>query len=151
MRHPNIWLAPTHTSSDDWLIVLLKWISLGFVKCQLRSSTVSTRQSTDTSEKKICLSFCYYDLTNGVTNSVLSYLACSFWSNPKYSQWTLSTQWNTGKRQFLLKYRKSCLIQTWPLRTWSLATNCDLSARKEALPFSVLPYLPAGNFKSWHL
>ena len=39
---------------------------------------VDNVDSTNTCEKIICLSFCYYDLTNGVTNSVLSYLACSF-------------------------------------------------------------------------
>ena len=39
---------------------------------------VDNVDSTYTSEKRICLSVCYYDLTNGVTNSVLSYLACSF-------------------------------------------------------------------------
>ena len=42
---------------------------------------VDNVDSTYTSEKRIYLSVCYYDLINGVTSSVLSYLACSFGAN----------------------------------------------------------------------
>ena len=138
-----VFLPSTHPLMIGWLSYSND--SLGFVKCQLCLSTMSIDIHQWVKNFFVFLLLWF----NKWSHELSFILSCLFfWNNPKYSQWTLSAQWNTGKRQIMLKYRKPCLFETWPLRTWSLATNCDLSARKL---YRSVSFLPAGYFKSWHL